>query len=60
MYSDRKHISGCLGMQGGAAGKQKGEIIKGQKETFEGDGHVHYLGCSNNFMVYTYIMLTKL
>ena len=48
-FSDRKQISGCL--EGLAGGKGwEGEITKGLKETFWGDGYVHYLDCDNGFM----------
>lgn len=43
-----------------AAGKQEGKIIKGEKETLESEGHVHYLGGGNSFMVYTYVKLIEL
>lgn len=52
-------VSG-LGAAGGAAGKQEGEMIKGQKETFEDDGYVHFLGCGDGFTVYTYVKFIKL
>lgn len=44
IYSNRKQISTCLGI-----GKWQG-ILKGHEKTFEGDGCVHYLECTDSFM----------
>lgn len=38
LHSKRKQISGCLG-----TGMEEGNISKGHKESFAGDGCVHYL-----------------
>lgn len=63
MHGNRKQISYCLGIGWGggrAAGKQEGEMVTGQKETFEDNGYVPFLGCGDGFMVYTYVKFIKM
>lgn len=40
-----------LGMDAGGGEGQQGEIIKGNKETFRGDGFLRYLVCDDGLTV---------
>lgn len=48
IFSDRKHVSGCLGM--GRQGEVGGQDYKGHEETSVGDKRVCYLHCGDGFM----------
>lgn len=56
--SDRKHISSFLGWWDGEG--WEGQITKGLKETFGGNGYVPYLDCGDSFTVYHTSELIKL
>lgn len=51
MHSDRKQITGCLGIGVGSFLEGcKGGSTKGHKEILRGDEYVHYLDSGDVFM----------
>ena len=50
IYSDRKQIRVCLGMQGESGKGWKGEVTKKYEENFWSDGYSLHFDCSNGIM----------